>query len=97
MYGLVVINPPSANCVIPYTFGSNYLLKMSDYKKGSWCDVWDVLFWRFMHVHRDFFLKNPRLGMLVHSFDKMTDEKKSTHLKNANHFLKKLDNETKET
>jgi deoxyribodipyrimidine photolyase-related protein len=65
-------------------------MKMSNYKKGEWQDVWDGLFWRFMHTHRDFFLKNPRLGMLVKSFDKMVDTKKVTHLTNAENFLKSL-------
>jgi len=71
----------------PYISGSNYLLKMSDYKKGAWQNVWDGLFWRFMHTHRTFFLQNPRLGMLVRTFDKMPDEKKHLHLKNAEEFL----------
>ena len=65
-------------------------MKMSDYKKGDWQNVWDGLFWRFMHTHRTFFLKNPRLGMLVRSFDKMPDIKQKTHLKNAEHFLRSL-------
>lgn len=37
--------------------GSNYLIKMSDYKKGVWQQIWDGLFWRFMDTHRDFFCK----------------------------------------
>ncbi|HMR41737.1 MAG TPA: cryptochrome/photolyase family protein [Ignavibacteria bacterium] len=74
----------------PYISGSNYLLKMSDYKKGEWQNVWDGLFWRFMHTHRDFFLKNPRLGMLIRSFDKMSDIKKKIHLKNAEQYLDSL-------
>ena len=43
-----------------------------------------------MNSHRDFFLKNPRLSMLVWSFDKMTDEKRESHLKEAQKFLDKL-------
>jgi deoxyribodipyrimidine photolyase-related protein len=74
----------------PYISGSNYLMKMSDYKKGEWQVTWDGLFWRFMHVHRDFFLQNPRLGMLVHSFDKMSTEKQEQHLKAAETFLQSL-------
>jgi deoxyribodipyrimidine photolyase-related protein len=46
----------------PYISGSNYLMKMSDYPKGDWQAVWDGLFRRFMHVHRDFFLQNPCCG-----------------------------------
>ncbi len=74
----------------PYISGSNYVLKMSDYKKGHWQNVWDGLFWRFMHVHRDFFLSNPRIGMLVHTYDKMPVEKQQMHLENAENYLKQI-------
>ncbi|MEN9340673.1 MAG: hypothetical protein RIQ62_1985 [Bacteroidota bacterium] len=71
----------------PYISGSNYLVKMSDYQKGEWQEVWDGLFWRFMNVHRDFFLQNTRLGMLVNTFDKMHENKQKLHLENAQRFL----------
>ncbi len=74
----------------PYISSSNYLLKMSDYEKGTWMQIWDGLFWRFMHTHRSFFLKNPRLGMLVKNFDKMPAEKKQSHINNAEDFLNNL-------
>ena len=54
----------------PYFSGSNYLLKMSDFPKGMWCSRWDELFWRFIGDHREFFLKNPRMSMLVRTWDK---------------------------
>ena len=75
----------------PYISGSNYLMKMSNYPKGDWQQIWDGLFWRFMHVHRDFFLQNPRLGMLVKSFDKMDASKRNLHLENGERYLGELD------
>jgi deoxyribodipyrimidine photolyase-related protein len=75
----------------PYISGSNYLMKMGDWEKGPWQEIWDALFWRFMHVHRGFFLQNPRLGMLVKTFDKMDDAKKEKHLQAAESFLTSLD------
>ena len=77
----------------PYISSSNYVYKMSDYKKGEWDIVWDGLFWRFMDKQRDFFIKNPRLRMLVNTFDKMSSEKKENHIINAEKFLDKIDNE----
>ena len=71
----------------PYISGSNYLMKMSNYKKGEWQDVWDGLFWRFMNTHRDFFLSNPRLRMLIRMFDKMSIEKREKHIINAEAYL----------
>jgi deoxyribodipyrimidine photolyase-related protein len=75
----------------PYISGSNYILKMSDFKSGSWQKTWDGLFWNFMDRHRDFFLKNPRLGMLVRSWDKMSPEKREIHLNEAKSWFEKLD------
>jgi len=48
-------------------------------------------FWRFISEHQDFFQKNPGTSMMVHTFNKMSEEKKETHLGNAESFLKKLD------
>lgn len=75
----------------PYISASNYIMKMSDFGKGEWQQVWDGLFWRFMHTHRDFFLKNPRLGMLVKTFDKMAEGKRRAHLEVAEEYLGKID------
>jgi deoxyribodipyrimidine photolyase-like uncharacterized protein len=41
--------------------------------------------------HRDFFTQNPRLGMLIKTFDKMPDEKHTKILDTASNFLDKLD------
>lgn len=56
VYGMGQFADGGLMCTKPYISGSNYVLKMSDYKKdGKWTEIWDGLFWRFMHVHRDFF------------------------------------------
>ncbi len=95
VYGMTQFADGGLMTTKPYISGSNYLMKMSDYPKGDWQPIWDGLFWRFMHVHRDFFLKNPRLGMLVKTFDKMSPEKQQLHLLNAERFLKELDEQMK--
>ena len=90
VYGMTQFADGGLMTTKPYISGSNYLLKMSDYKKGDWTTIWDGLFWRFMHVHRDFFLKNPRLGMLIRTFDKMPEEKRNRHISNAEAYLNTL-------
>jgi deoxyribodipyrimidine photolyase-related protein len=90
VYGMTQFADGGLMATKPYISGSNYLMKMSDFKKGPWQEVWDGLFWRFMHVHRDFFLQNPRLGMLVKSFDKMPEQKQKMHLINAENYLLSL-------
>ena len=91
VYGMTQFADGGLMTTKPYISGSNYLMKMSDYEKGEWQAIWDGLFWRFMHEHRSFFLSNPRIGMLVHNYDKMSSEKQAIHLNNANTFLKSLD------
>ncbi|MDT0646027.1 cryptochrome/photolyase family protein [Zunongwangia sp. F260] len=74
----------------PYISGSNYLMKMSDYPKGDWQEVWDALFWRFLDTHRNFFLKNPRLRMLMGTFDKWDNNKQISIHRKADEFLVSL-------
>lgn len=55
----------------PYVSGSNYILKMSDFKKGPWCEIWDSLYWRFIDKHYDLIKSNPRLSMIASVRDKL--------------------------
>ena len=41
----------------PYISGSSYILKMSNYKKGEWTNIWDSLFWNFIDKEETFLLK----------------------------------------
>ena len=90
VYGMSQFADGGLMATKPYISGSNYLMKMSNYKKGEWQAVWDGLFWRFMDTHRSFFKQNPRLGMLVAMFDKMPQEKRHKHLENAELYLAQL-------
>lgn len=76
----------------PYISGSNYIIKMSDYKKSNseWEQIWDSLYWRFINTQRDFLQRNPRSGMMVITYDKMKEEKKEHIEKMANFFLNRL-------
>lgn len=71
----------------PYISGSNYILKMSDYKKGEWCDIWDGLYWRFIDKHSEFFINNKRMSMMVGMFDKMDSDKINPKLRLAEKFI----------
>jgi len=90
VYGMSLYADGGLMSTKPYISSSNYIMKMSNYSKGDWQATWDGLFWTFMDKHRDFFLSNPRLGMLVRTFDKMKQETKETHYKNAQQFLDAL-------
>ena len=91
VYGMSLFADGGLMSTKPYISSSNYIMKMSNYSRGEWQASWDGLFWAFMDKHREFFLKNPRLGMLIRTFDKMTLETKEKHLKNAEEFFKKME------
>ena len=74
----------------PYISGSNYILKMSNYEKGSWCQVWDALYWLFIIKHKNAFAKNPRMSMMVSLANKLSEEKISTYEKNSAEWLSKM-------
>ena len=74
----------------PYISGSNYIIKMSNYKKGEWSEIWNALFWRFMIKNESFFKKNYRMSMLLGSFRKREDTEKEKLLQLAEEFLNKF-------
>jgi len=74
----------------PYVSGSNYILKMSNFKKGEWCDIWDGLYWRFINKHRDYFINNHRMSMMINMFDKMDKKRRKEILEIAQKFIIKV-------
>jgi deoxyribodipyrimidine photolyase-related protein len=74
----------------PYISSSNYVLKMSNYKKGEWCKIWDGLYWRFIKKHEEFFKNNPRLSVMTLALNRMSDDKLQGHLDAAENYLKSL-------
>jgi deoxyribodipyrimidine photolyase-related protein len=75
----------------PYFSGSAYIKKMSHYKKGDWCEIWDGLYWRWIWNHAELLSKNPRWAMMCSMAKKMDPEKRESHLRVAEQFLAKLD------
>lgn len=71
----------------PYICGSNYILKMSSYKKADWCDVVDGLYWRFIDKHRNFFNGQPRLSMMPKMLDRIDTSRKKYLFLRANEFI----------
>ena len=93
VYGMAQFADGGMMSTKPYISGSNYLMKMGDFEKGPWTEVWDGLYWRFIDKHRDFFLKNPRMGVMVKSYDKMDVGKRDRLSAVANQFLEGLSDE----
>ncbi|HMQ00307.1 MAG TPA: cryptochrome/photolyase family protein [Cyclobacteriaceae bacterium] len=74
----------------PYVSGSNYILKMSDYKKGDWCATWDALYWAYIFRHKNKFKHNPRMRMIVNLAEKMDKQKLNQHLALARQYIDSL-------
>ncbi|CAN5593112.1 cryptochrome/photolyase family protein [soil metagenome] len=89
VYGMSQFADGGGMTTKPYISGSSYVLKMSDFKKGPWCGVWDALYWRFVDRHAHFFRSNPRMSVMVGMRDKM-GKKLVEHHRVANDFLAKL-------
>ena len=72
----------------PYSCGSNYILKMSNYKKDEWCETLDGLYWSFISDNESFFKKNPRLSIISNSLKRMKPERKEIIFNKAKNFIK---------
>ncbi len=87
VYGMGLFSDGGIFATKPYICGSNYLLKMSDYGKGPWCDVVDGLYWRFIDKHRAFFSGNPRLALMPRALDRLDADRRSRIFQAAEDFL----------
>jgi deoxyribodipyrimidine photolyase-related protein len=91
VYGMSQFADGGLMATKPYISGSSYILKMSNYPKGSWCEIWDALYWRFIDRHQERLKSNHRMSMMIAMHGKL---KKSgvleKHLTVANSFLQKL-------
>jgi len=87
VYGMGLFSDGGIFATKPYICGSNYLLKMSDYKKGPWCDIVDGLYWRFIDRQRDFFSGNARLALMPKALERLDDERRSRIFAAAENFL----------
>lgn len=85
----------------PYVSSANYVDKMSDYcknchyskskKTGEKACPFNSFFWNFYEEHRDKLENNPRIGFVYQTLSKMKPEKKEELFKQADHYLKNLD------
>ncbi len=89
VYGMSQFADGGGMTTKPYVNGSSYVLKMSDFRKGEWCRVWDALYWRFVDRHADFFRSNPRMSVMVGMRDKL-GARPADHRCTADAFLAKL-------
>jgi len=74
----------------PYISSSNYILKMSSYKKGDWSTEWTSLYWTFIQKHREFFSQNARLSMMTSHLRRMDETTIQAHIASAEKTIARL-------
>ena len=73
----------------PYICGSNYIIKMSNYKKGNWSDIVDGLYW--VYIICKCYQKTQEYVMVMMSYKKLKKMKRLL-AKRANEFIAKKPN-----
>jgi|TARA_B110000438_G_scaffold126261_1_gene122792 deoxyribodipyrimidine photolyase-related protein len=71
----------------PYICGSNYILKMSNYKKGNWCNIVDGLYWLFINRNIEKLKGNPRLPFIKKTLENMDESRKKLIFSHAENFI----------
>jgi deoxyribodipyrimidine photolyase-related protein len=71
----------------PYFSGSAYILRMSNFARGDWCDIWDGLYWRFIQQNRDLFQAQPRLKPVLLGLNRLAPERKDHIFSAAESFI----------
>ena len=96
VYGMALFSDGGIFASKPYICGSNYILKMSDYPRpksaspslgGTWCEVMDGLYWRFVDKHRGFFAGQARMSQMVGLLDRMKRARKQRIFALAERFI----------
>jgi deoxyribodipyrimidine photolyase-related protein len=90
VYGMGQMSDGGIFATKPYICGSNYILKMGDFKRGPWCEIWDGLYWRFIDRHRAFFQANPRLSMMVRLLDRIEPPRRQSLMAAAEAFIQRV-------
>jgi deoxyribodipyrimidine photolyase-related protein len=85
----------------PYAASGAYINRMSDYcgscaykvgdKVGPNACPFNLLFWDFVQRHAGLLAKNPRMGQMVRTWDKMKPAHQAQVLEEAKGFLARLD------
>ncbi len=74
LYGMSQFADGGIFAMKPYISSSNYILKMSDFGKGPWCDEWNELYWGFLAKHEDRLKGNPRMGLMMKQLERLREK-----------------------
>ena len=87
VYGMGLNSEGGVFATKPYICGSNYLLKMSDFPKGDWCDIVDGLYWRFVSNNLRELQGNQRMAFFSKGLQNLDSVRKQRIFSAADAFL----------
>jgi deoxyribodipyrimidine photolyase-related protein len=89
VYGMALHADGGRFATKPYFSGSAYILRMGDYPRGEWCDVWDGLYWRFVARHAESLAGNNRTSQLPRAFARLDPARRDRILTAAERFIER--------
>ncbi len=89
VFGMGMTSDGGVFATKPYICGANYILKMSDYARGPWCDVMDGLYWRFIENNREELRRNPRLAAMASGVDRLDGARRERIFAAADDFVRR--------
>ena len=99
VYGMVGYNDGGETTTKPYISSSNYVLKMSNFKKGNygeetsnWDYIWRAMYYRFIHENASVLNKNPRTRRMVWQMNRLKGDQLDKILKDADDYIDRITN-----
>lgn len=86
VYGMGLWSSGNLTMNKPYICSSNYYLKMSNYKKGEWCNIIDALYYNFINKNKQILIKTPYKNS-INYYTKLDIAKKKNISKLVNEFI----------
>jgi deoxyribodipyrimidine photolyase-related protein len=94
VYSMVAHSDAGLAMTKPYVSSDNYILKMSNYKKGEWCEDWRALYYNFIGNakigNKLYFKENPRTKIMYSHWNKLSNQEQKELINRAKNVLNKL-------
>ncbi len=90
VFGMSLYSDGGLMSTKPYISSSNYILGMSNYKKGHWSEIWDALFWNFIYKHKNKIKKINRMSFMLRLLEKKSKRDIYEYQKLSNGFKESL-------
>lgn len=74
----------------PYFSSANYILSMSEYKKGEWSTIWNNLYYHFINTHQKILKKSYSWARHVAFYNKKSNKEKKDIKDGALRYMKKI-------